>query len=130
MQYLQTGKTVNFILHFYSNAIWEREVMLLQIPYKGTTMDLAANTLLYHISPVEFQARVYCLYAHCCKVSYFLKIYIRENLLSWELYCWSFWRWRNHSSLKSHWKTFWDICKQGISEKFGFWGMFLNHPRT
>lgn len=44
--------------------------MLLQIPYKGTAMDLAADTLLYHISPVEFQARVYCMYAHSCKVSF------------------------------------------------------------
>lgn len=97
--------------------------MLLQIPYKGTTVDLAANSLLYHVSPVEFQARVYCLYAHCCKVGYFLmQSYWYGSYLD------DIFGLRNYSSVKNHWKTSGIVCKQGGLKSLVFEVHFLNHP--
>ena len=37
-------------------------------------MDLAADTLLHHLPPVELQARVHCLYQHRCQVRSFVVV--------------------------------------------------------
>lgn len=54
------------LLQPHSDAVWERKVLLLQISHQRATVDLASDTLLHHLSPVELQARVYCLHTHCC----------------------------------------------------------------
>lgn len=48
-----------------SNAIRQRKILLLQISHQRPTVDLASDTLLHHLPPVELQARVYCLHTHC-----------------------------------------------------------------
>lgn len=63
----------------FSDAIWKRQVMLLQVPDQRTTVDLASNSLLYHLSSVEFKARVYCLYSHCSKVNSFIEFLNYRN---------------------------------------------------
>lgn len=51
-----------------SNAIWQRKVLLLQIPHQRAAVDLASDPLLHHLPPVELKTRVHCLHPHCCKV--------------------------------------------------------------
>lgn len=52
-----------------SDAVWEGEVVLLQVSHQGPAVDLAADTLLHHLPPVELQAGVHRLYAHRGQVS-------------------------------------------------------------
>lgn len=60
---------MNFVSsHVCSNAIWQREILLLPIPHQRAAMDLAPDPLLHHLPPVELQTRVYCLHTHCCQV--------------------------------------------------------------
>jgi hypothetical protein len=42
--------------------------VLLQIFNEGSTMDLAADTLLHYISPVELEARVCGVHASRCQL--------------------------------------------------------------
>ena len=42
--------------------------MLLPVPDEGSAVDLAADSLLHHLSPVELQARVHRLHQHCHQV--------------------------------------------------------------
>lgn len=51
-----------------SNAIRQRKVLLLSVPHQRAAVDLAADALLHHLSPVELQTGVYCLHTHCCEV--------------------------------------------------------------
>lgn len=51
-----------------SDAVWQGEVVLLSVPDQRTAVDLAPDPLLYHLPPVELQARVHCVHTHGGKV--------------------------------------------------------------
>lgn len=51
-----------------SDAVWQGEVVLLSVSDQRTAVDLAPDPLLYHLPPVELQARVHCVHAHGGKV--------------------------------------------------------------
>lgn len=51
-----------------SDAVWQGEVLLLSVSDQRTAVDLAPDPLLYHLPPVELQARVHCLHTHGGKV--------------------------------------------------------------
>lgn len=55
--YVQIPSSVN------SDAIWQREVVLLPVSDQRAAVDLAADALLHHLSPVELQARVHRVHA-------------------------------------------------------------------
>lgn len=42
-----------------SDAVWQREVLLLPVSDQRPAVDLAADPLLHHVPPVELQARVH-----------------------------------------------------------------------
>lgn len=42
-----------------SDAVWQREVLLLPVSDQRPAVDLAADPLLHHLPPVELQARVH-----------------------------------------------------------------------
>lgn len=48
----------------FSDAVRQREVLLLQVPHQRAAVDLAADPLLHHVPPVELQTRVHRLHAH------------------------------------------------------------------
>lgn len=54
-----------------SNAKWRGNVLLLPFLDQRPAVDLAANSLLHHISPVELQARIHRLHQHSRQVSFF-----------------------------------------------------------
>lgn len=56
-----------FLLMF-SDAIRQRKVLLLPFPYQRSTVDLATDALLHHLSPVELSTGVYCLHTHSSQV--------------------------------------------------------------
>ncbi|XP_053167550.1 neuronal PAS domain-containing protein 2 isoform X3 [Hemicordylus capensis] len=58
-----------FLFLDHSDAVWQREVLLLSVSDQRTAVDLAANTLLYHLPPVELQTRIHCMHAHSCEFS-------------------------------------------------------------
>lgn len=68
---------------FCSNAVWQGEVLLLQISHQRAAVDLASDPLLHHLPPVEFQTWVYCLHTHCCKVHRGLYFQKKSWNLSW-----------------------------------------------
>jgi len=43
----------------HSDAVWQREVVLLQVSNQRPAVDLAPDPLLHHLPPVELQARVH-----------------------------------------------------------------------
>lgn len=51
-----------------SDAVWQGEVVLLSVSDQRTAVDLAPDPLLYHLPPVELQARVHCVHTHGGKV--------------------------------------------------------------
>lgn len=53
----------------FSDAVWEREVLLLPFPDQRAAVDLATDTLLHNLPPMEFKARVYSLHAHSSQVT-------------------------------------------------------------
>lgn len=46
-------------LSTHSDAVWQREVVLLPVSDQRSAVDLAADSLLHHLPPVELQARVH-----------------------------------------------------------------------
>lgn len=46
-----------------SDAVWQREVVLLPVSDQRPAVDLAADPLLHHLPPVELQARVHRVHA-------------------------------------------------------------------
>lgn len=48
---------------FNSDAVWKRKVLLLSVPDQRPAVDMAADTLLHHLPPVEFQTRVHRLHS-------------------------------------------------------------------
>lgn len=47
----------------HSDAVWQREVVLLQVSDQRPAVDLAPDPLLHHLPPVELQARVHRVHA-------------------------------------------------------------------
>lgn len=47
----------------HSDAVWQRQVVLLPVSDQRAAVDLAADALLHHLPPVELQARVHRVYA-------------------------------------------------------------------
>lgn len=68
-QPLVVSVLINNVLFVDSDAERRRDILLLSFPNEGTTMVVAPNEVLHHISSVEFQARVHRLHSPCCKVS-------------------------------------------------------------
>ena len=54
--------------NFFSNGERRGNILPLSVPYKGSTVDLAANKVLYHLPPMELKTRVYCVYTSSCQV--------------------------------------------------------------
>lgn len=44
----------SFLFCFNSDAVWKRKVLLLSVPDQRPAVDMAADTLLHHLPPVEF----------------------------------------------------------------------------
>lgn len=57
-----------FFCMFCSHAIRQRKVLLLPIPHQRAAVDLAPDSVLHHVPPVELSAGVHCLHSHCCQV--------------------------------------------------------------
>jgi hypothetical protein len=53
-------------VELYSYAKRRRNFLLLSIPHQRSTVDMAANEILHHISSMEFKARICCVHSLCC----------------------------------------------------------------
>lgn len=60
----KSNQNLNFAAISYGKG--RRKFWLLSIFNEKSTMDLVTNSILYIISSMEFETRIYCLYAPCC----------------------------------------------------------------
>lgn len=63
----------------FSDAVRQREVLLLPILDQRSTVDLASDALLHNLSPVELSAWIYCLHTHSSQV-------LQQNVVSSSFY--------------------------------------------
>ena len=54
---------VRTLSSLHSDAVWQRQVVLLPVSDERPAVDLAADSLLHHLPPVELQARVHRVHA-------------------------------------------------------------------
>lgn len=91
------------VCFLFSDAVRQREVLLLPFLDQRSTVDLASDALLHNLSPVELSAWIYCLHTHSGQV-------LQQNVVSSSFYCHF-----NHSLFSLFFFIYWKLTVPGHS---------------